>query len=126
MIEPPTPDQGTRCVWSDSQGQIWVSEWNVGKLGMYDPKDDGWKEWRLPEDNPMLYAVYVDEKDMVWISDFGSNAFVRFDPLREIFEIFYIPSQGSNVRQILGKPDIIWGAESGTDKVVSIHTKPIR
>ena len=30
VIEPPTPDQGTRRVWSDSQGQIWVSEWNVG------------------------------------------------------------------------------------------------
>lgn len=48
MIEPPTPDQRTRRVWSDSQGQMWVSEWNVGKLGMYNPKDDGWKEWRLP------------------------------------------------------------------------------
>jgi virginiamycin B lyase len=126
VIEPPTPDQGARRVWSDSQGQIWVSEWNVGKLGMYSPKDDGWKEWRLPGDNPMPYAVYVDEKDMVWISDFGSNAFVRFDPINESFEIFNIPSQGSNVRQILGKPDVIWGAESGTDKLVSIHTKPIR
>lgn len=45
VIEQPTPDQGARCVWSDSQGQIWVSEWNVGKLGMYSPKDDRWKEW---------------------------------------------------------------------------------
>ena len=26
VIEQPTPDQGARCVWSDSQGQIWVSE----------------------------------------------------------------------------------------------------
>ena len=73
VIEPPTPDQGARRVWPDSQCQIWVSEWNVGKLGMYNPKDDVWKEWRLPGDNPMPYAVYVDEKDMVWISDFGSN-----------------------------------------------------
>ncbi len=89
---------------------------------MYNPKDDVWKEWRLPGDNPMPYAVYVDEKDMVWISDFGSNAFVRFDPTKEIFEIFNMPSQGSNVRQILGNSDVIWGAESGTDKLVSIHT----
>lgn len=76
-------------------------------------------------DNPMPYTVYVDKKDMVWISDFGSNAFVRFDPIRESFEIFDIANQGLNVRQILGKPDVIWGAESGTDKLVSIHTKPV-
>jgi virginiamycin B lyase len=37
VIEPPTPDQGARRVWSDSQGKIWVSEWNAGKLGMYNP-----------------------------------------------------------------------------------------
>ena len=34
VIEPPTADQGARRVWSDSQGKIWVSEWNAGKLGM--------------------------------------------------------------------------------------------
>src|SRR5690606_42026265 len=37
VIEPPTPNQGARRVWSDSQGRIWVSEWNAGQLGMYDP-----------------------------------------------------------------------------------------
>lgn len=88
VVEPPTPDQGARRVWSDSQGQIWASEWKVGKLGMHSPKDDRWKEWRVPGDNPMPYAVYVDETDMVWISDFGSNAFVRFDPINGRFEIF--------------------------------------
>jgi len=125
VIEPPTPDQGARRVWSDSQGHIWVSEWNVGKLGMYSPEDDRWKEWHLPGDNPMPYAVYVDEKDKVWLSDFGANSFVRFDQIKESFETFTIPSQGSNVRQILGKPGEIWGAESGTDKLVLIHTESI-
>jgi len=35
VIDPTPPDQGARRVWSDSQGKIWVSEWNAGKLGMY-------------------------------------------------------------------------------------------
>ena len=30
VIEPPTPNQGARRVWSDSLGRIWVSEWNAG------------------------------------------------------------------------------------------------
>jgi virginiamycin B lyase len=130
VIEPPTPDQGARRVWSDSQGHIWVSEWNAGKLGMYKPEDGMWKEWRLPGNNPMPYAVYVDKKDMVWLSDFGANALVRFDPSKETFEVFAIPSQGANVRQILGDngdggSGNVWGAESGTDKLVSIQAKSL-
>ena len=38
VLEPPTPDQGARRVWSDSDGNIWVSEWNAGKLGKYNLK----------------------------------------------------------------------------------------
>ena len=32
VIEPPTPNQGARRVWSDSKGNIWVSEWNAGQV----------------------------------------------------------------------------------------------
>ena len=33
VIEPPTPTQGARRVWSDSRGRIWVSYWNTGQVG---------------------------------------------------------------------------------------------
>ncbi|MGC2575301.1 MAG: hypothetical protein WA364_27660 [Candidatus Nitrosopolaris sp.] len=52
---------------------------------MYNPATNQWKEWRLPGDNPMPYAVYVDKNDMVWLSDFGANAIVRFDHIKEKF-----------------------------------------
>jgi virginiamycin B lyase len=122
MLELPTPDQGARRVWPDSQGRIWVSEWNAGQVAVYDPTTQKWKEWRLPGSNPMPYAVYVDDKDMVWLSDFGANAFVRFDPKHERFESFSLPSPEANVRQILGLPGEVWGAESGADKLVVIRT----
>jgi virginiamycin B lyase len=122
VLEPPTQDQGARRIWSDSQGRLWVSEWNAGKLAVYDPATDRWQEWRLPGYNPLPYAVYVDEKDIVWLSDFGANALMRFDPTQERFEVFALPSPGANVRQILGRPGEVWGAESGTDKLVVIRT----
>jgi virginiamycin B lyase len=124
VVEPPTPGQGARRVWSDSQGRIWVSEWNVGQVGVYDPATAEWQEWRLPGEGPLAYAVYVDEQDMVWLSDFGANALVRFDPTQETFEVFSLPSPAANVRQILGRPGEVWGAESGTDKLVVIRTAP--
>ena len=121
VIEPPTPNQGARRVWSDSLGRIWVSEWDAGQLGRYDPATGAWQEWRLPGSSPQAYAVYVDEQDFVWLSDFGANALVRFDPGTEQFEVFPLPSPGAAVRQILGRPGEVWGAESGVDKLVVIR-----
>ena len=121
-IDPPTPGQGARRVWSDSHGRIWVSEWNAGQLGAYDPQDGSWKEWKLPGDHPEAYAVYVDERDRVWATDFGGNAIVRFDAARERFVSFPLPDPGGSVRQLLGRSGEVWGAESGADKLVVVRT----
>jgi len=118
MFEPPTEGQGARRVWSDSQGRLWVSEWNAGTVAAYDPRTKRWREWRLPGDNPQPYAVYVDNADLVWLTDFGANALVRFDPVRERFETFRLRSAGANVRHLLGRDGEVWGAESGTDRLV--------
>jgi virginiamycin B lyase len=65
--------------------------------------------------------VYVDEQDKVWLTDFGSNAIVRFDPESETFESFRLPQSGSDVRQLLGRQGETWGAESGRDRLVVIR-----
>jgi virginiamycin B lyase len=122
ILEPPTVAQGARRVWSDSTGRVWVSEWEAGQVAVYDPANDSWKEWKLPGSRPQAYAVYVDDQDMVWLSDFGANALVRFDPTSEAFTVYELPSPNAAVRQILGRPGEIWGAESGVDKLVVIRT----
>jgi virginiamycin B lyase len=123
VLRPPTRNQGARRVWSDSRGRIWVSEWNAGKLGMYIPARRRWREWRLPGRNPQAYAVYVDERDVVWLTDFGANAIVRFDPRTQRFTQVRLPSAGAEVRQLLGRPGELWGAESGVDKLVVVRTR---
>lgn len=123
VLQPPTRDQGARRVWPDSRSRAWIAEWNSGKLGMYDPRTGRWREWKLPGATPMPYAVYVDEKDIVWLSDFGADALVRFDPRTQRFRQVRLPSAGSNVRQLLGRPGEVWGAESGTDRLVVVHTR---
>jgi len=123
VLEPPTPNQGARRVWSDSQSRIWVSEWDAGQVAVYDPADGSWQEWKLPGDRPRAYAVFVDEQDIIWLSDFGANAMVRFDPTLEQFTVYEIPSPNAQIRQILGRPGEIWGAESGTDKLIVIRTE---
>jgi virginiamycin B lyase len=121
IIEPPTPYQGARRVWADSQYRIWVSEWISGQVSLYDPKTNKWREWKAPGDNPQVYAVYVDNKDIVWLSDFGANAMLRFDPKTEQFTVIPSKSRNASVRQILGRPGEVWLPESGVDKLVVIR-----
>jgi virginiamycin B lyase len=121
VLRPPTSGQGARRVWSDSRGRIWVSEWYAGRLGMYEPGKRRWREWRLPGANPQAYAVYVDARDVVWLTDFGANAIVRFDPRTERFTTIKLQSSPANVRQLLGRPGELWGAESGVDKLVVVR-----
>ncbi len=119
VIDPPTGNAGTRRVWSDSNGVLWVSEWNAGQLGRYDPATGEWREWKLPGADPAAYAVYVDEEDKVWVSDFGANAVLRFDPAAERFESFPIGRAHASVRQMLGRAGEVWSAESGTDHITA-------
>lgn len=118
-IDPPTPGQGARRVWSDAQGIIWVSEYHAGQVGRYDPSNGEWREWKLPGAQPLAYAVYVDEQDKVWLSDFAANTLVLFDPVTEAFHAFPLSPTG-NVRQILGRTGEVWGAESGANKLILI------
>ena len=120
-IDPPTPGQGARRVWSDSTGRVWVSEWLSGQVSVYDPARKTWRAWKLPGASPRPYSVWVDERDGVWLTDFSANAIVRFDPQGERFESFPSTSPGAAVRQMLGRAGEAWGAESGADRLVVIR-----
>ena len=122
VLQPPRRGQGARRVWSDSRGRIWVSEWNVARVARYEPGARRWREWRLPGPGPQPYAVYVDNRDVVWLTDFGANAIVRFDPRTSRFRVVRLPTAGAAVRQLLGRPGEVWGAESGADKLVVVRT----
>jgi virginiamycin B lyase len=121
VIEPPTKGQGARRVWSDSKGRIWVSYWNTGQVGMYDPATNAWREWKLPG-VAHAYSVWVDDRDRVWLTDWSINAIVRFDPATEKFDAFPSTRDRANVRQMLGRAGEAWGAESGNDRLVMVPT----
>ncbi len=122
VIEPPTPQQGARRVWSDSKGRLWISEWVSGQVSVYDPASKQWKAWK-PSDQSQIYAVYVDDHDKVWLTEWSSNAILRFDPETETFQRFPSDKSNAQVRQMLGRAGEAWGAESGTDRLVVISTK---
>ena len=122
VVPAPNDSAETRRIWSDSQGNLWVSLWGVGELARYTPATATWKSWRLPGDTPSPYAVYVDERDVVWVSDFGGNAVLSFDPKTEAFTPYPGSASDAEVRQILGRPGEVWLPESGLDRLMVIRT----
>ncbi|MFI4971480.1 MAG: lyase, partial [Hyphomicrobiales bacterium] len=121
MVPPPKPGVGPRRIWSDSKGLLWVSFWHSGEVARFDPIAKAWKVWSVPKSKTGCYAVYVDDKDKVWLSDWVANEIMRFDPATEKFESYPSNKRGALVRQLQGRPGEIWGAESGTDRLVVVR-----
>ncbi|TMG33869.1 MAG: hypothetical protein E6H94_10205 [Chloroflexi bacterium] len=62
--------------------------------------------------------MFVDDADIVWVTEWTASAIVRFDPATETFSSRPLSSPNANVRQLLGRPGEMWGAESGVDRLV--------
>ena len=80
------------------------------------------RSWKLPGAKPQAYAVYVDERDKVWVSEWGDNVMQRFDPASEKFTRFELPRASANIRQILGRAGEVWLPESGTEHITVIRS----
>ena len=98
-----------------------MSEWNSGNLSRYSPASGQWKVWKLPGEKPKAYAVYVDERDIVWVSDFAANATLTFDPKSEKWTAIPGTGAGANVRQILGRKGEVYLPESGTNRIMVVR-----
>jgi virginiamycin B lyase len=120
VIQPPTPRQGARRIWSDSQGALWVSEFQAAQIARFDAGKNTWQSWHLPGNHPQPYAIYVDEHDIVWVSDFGTGTLVRFDPAHGQFGPIAGQRDDVWVRQLLGRVGEVWGADSAHDRLIRI------
>jgi virginiamycin B lyase len=123
VIEPPTPHQGARRIWSDSQGALWISEFRAGQIARFQPEKNAWQSLPLPDAHPQPYAIYVDEQDNIWVSDFGAGTLLDFDPASARFDRVAEQAGQLWIRQLLGRPGEVWGADSAHDRLIRV-SKP--
>jgi len=100
---PDTRSRPRRLV-STSNGDIWYTDFELGRLGRYRPLRNEFSEWSMPGgSNSKPYGMAVDRNDRIWIVETGSerNRFVGFDSATESFlNETDIPSGGGSVRHM--------------------------
>jgi virginiamycin B lyase len=95
-----------------------MSEWSGGQISHYSPSTGKWERIPLPGNaRANLYAVYVDNKDVVWVSNWADDKIYGYDPATKKFSS--VP--GNGVRQILGIPGQVYLPE-GTGAITVINT----
>jgi virginiamycin B lyase len=86
---------------------IWYSDYARGYLGRFDPKTGNVTEWASPGGpNARPYGIAI-VKNAVWYSESGvkPNTLVRFDPQKQTFQSWPIPSGGGVVRNLMVTTD---------------------
>jgi virginiamycin B lyase len=125
VIEPPVPNTGLRRVWSDSRGDLWMSEWTGGQISHYSPATGKWQRIPIPGvQGASLYAVYVDKQDVVWVSNWADNTTYAYDPNTGKFTAIPGSRPGAAIRQILGTNEAIYLPESGNAAITVVTTGP--
>jgi virginiamycin B lyase len=109
----PTPDSGPRRLAADDTF-LWITEYRAGRLARFNYRTEEWKEWLSPsgaESRP--YGIAIAASGAVWYNESGANKMVRFDPEKETFETFPLPSPQSVIRHMVRAPDgVLWLAVS--------------
>jgi virginiamycin B lyase len=122
----PNANSRPRRLAITSDDIVWYTDYPRGRLGRLDPKTGHVREWRSPggEDSGP-YGITV-ANDVVWYSESGPspNTLVRFDPRREKFESWDIPSGGGVVRHmVVTKEGNLVLAYSGVDGIGLVEVK---
>jgi virginiamycin B lyase len=103
-IDLPDPNSRPRRLVSTSNGDIWYVDFELGRLGRYNPLRNEFSEWFMPggeESRP--YGMAVDKNDRIWIVETGTqpNRLVGFDSATGSFlNETDIPSGAESVRNM--------------------------
>jgi len=99
-----TPFPAPRRLRFDSEGVLWVPSFSAGLLASFDPATGLFRTWELPIapiEGAAPYALNVDRRtDQVWICGTNSDTLIRFDPARERFTVYPLPTRVTYTRDI--------------------------
>jgi virginiamycin B lyase len=72
VYDPPAKGQGTRRVWADSLGILWITGWDSGNLLRLDPSSGRWKMFRVPSAGANVRQI-LGRHGELWAAESGAN-----------------------------------------------------
>ena len=105
----PTPNSAPLAITVDRAGNVWFTESNASKLGMFNPLNQTFREYNVPWVGDM-WGVIADKNGNIWFTHYsgkgsvspggaivpgGNGSIVRFDPLTGNFTRIPIPTLSS-------------------------------
>ncbi len=136
MIDTPFP--APRRLRFDGDFGLWIPSFSSGKIARFDTRSREFREWTLPTardgvDTP--YALNVDRSSgEVWVCGTNSDSLIRFDPVRERFTVFPLPTRVTYTRELDFDPQgrvwasnsnlPTWQVEGGFPRVLRLDPRP--
>jgi len=108
------------AVYSD--GRVYFSEWNRGRLGVYDISSGSVTEYLFPEANEPGGPIDATPDGLIAVGTRNAGFIMVFDPTTETFESFGIPTPNSELKDGLRSDGEgrIWFTESGPANRIAI------
>ena len=109
------PFRGPRRLHIAPDGMVWVPGFGSGVFGKFDPDNEKWTVYELPDsENQTPYALNVDKDGIVWICGTANDTINRFDPETEVFVEYRLPMRVSYTREIeFDDEGNVWTSTSG-------------
>jgi streptogramin lyase len=83
----------------DEQDRLWFAEYRGNKIGMFDTKEESFKEWALPTPWSGPYYPVVDRNGEVWTGGMTTDRVTRLDPKTGQAVDYFLPKD-TNIRRV--------------------------
>jgi virginiamycin B lyase len=83
----------------DSDGIVWIAEYNAGVIARFDPKTETFKEYELPGPGPTPYGLGIDGDHKVWYSSFDQDVLGCLDPTTGKITVYPFPHSENTIRE---------------------------
>ncbi len=115
----PAGVEGPKGIAVDATGRVWVSAFRSARVARFDPRRRTWDAWALGE-GARPFAVTIDMKGGVLVTDVGRDKLLRFDAATGSSETVAALSDRGQARGMARLGDQVWISESAADRVLMI------
>jgi virginiamycin B lyase len=120
----PTPFSGNRLGTMDAEDRFWFAEYRGNKIGMFDTRQETFREWPLPTKFTNPDDVAIGKKGELWAAGMTTDRVVRLDPTTGQAVEYPLP-RATNMRHIYvdntTDPVTVWVGSTHGASIVRIE-----